>query len=97
MSKNCCSFSDAFAVQLGVGRIPAWVHRLADAGKALGLLQNADRNDDFTDISLEHVMATRLQRRFRERQAARMPPSVAPPPPPPAKRFGIGMFQCCGP
>jgi len=32
---NCCSFSDAFCIELGVGPIPEWVHRLADAGAAI--------------------------------------------------------------
>jgi len=35
LHKNCCSFSDAFAMELGVGRIPTWVHRFADAGAVL--------------------------------------------------------------
>merc|ERR1712039_1165335 len=35
LHKNCCSFSNVFAVELGVGEIPTWVHRLADAGASL--------------------------------------------------------------
>ena len=30
LRKNCCSFSDAFCIALGVGPIPMWVHRLAE-------------------------------------------------------------------
>ena len=32
---NCCNFSEAMCKALGVGTIPRWVHRLADAGCAL--------------------------------------------------------------
>eukprot|EP00931_Biecheleriopsis_adriatica_P040857 TRINITY_DN23400_c0_g1_i2.p1 TRINITY_DN23400_c0_g1~~TRINITY_DN23400_c0_g1_i2.p1 ORF type:complete len:246 (-),score=68.63 TRINITY_DN23400_c0_g1_i2:16-726(-) len=32
LRRNCCSFSDEFCVQLGVGHIPAWVNNLAGAG-----------------------------------------------------------------
>lgn len=32
LRRNCCSFSDAFCVELGVGHIPAWVVNLAGAG-----------------------------------------------------------------
>lgn len=32
---NCCSFSDKFCIELGVGPIPTWVHSLADTGAAL--------------------------------------------------------------
>lgn len=35
LRKNCCSFSDAFAQELGVGPIPTWVHHLADVGATL--------------------------------------------------------------
>lgn len=35
LHKNCCSFSDAFAVNLGVGHIPEWVHHLAHIGAKL--------------------------------------------------------------
>jgi len=35
LHKNCCSFSDAFAVELGVGHIPEWVHHLAHLGAKL--------------------------------------------------------------
>lgn len=27
--RNCCHFADEFAVRLGVGHIPAWIHRFA--------------------------------------------------------------------
>merc|ERR1711924_81343 len=30
--KNCCSFSDAFARELGAGGLPGWVARLARGG-----------------------------------------------------------------
>ena len=35
LRRNCCHFSDALCVRMGVGPIPTWVHRLADAGAAL--------------------------------------------------------------
>lgn len=31
-NKNCCHFADDFCKRLGVGSIPAWVHRLANFG-----------------------------------------------------------------
>jgi hypothetical protein len=31
-NKNCCHFADDFCQRLGVGRIPTWVHRLANLG-----------------------------------------------------------------
>jgi hypothetical protein len=30
--RNCCTFSNALCLELGVGEIPAWVHRAARAG-----------------------------------------------------------------
>ena len=44
LRKNCCSFSDAFCIELGVGPIPKWVHRLADAGAAIGDAHRAEVN-----------------------------------------------------
>lgn len=35
LHKNCCSFSNAFAMELGVGKIPEWVHHLAHLGSAI--------------------------------------------------------------
>merc|ERR1712224_476437 len=35
LRKNCCSFSDAFCQELGVGPIPSWVTNLAGAGATL--------------------------------------------------------------
>eukprot|EP01064_Diplonema_japonicum_P006698 TRINITY_DN14542_c0_g1_i1.p1 TRINITY_DN14542_c0_g1~~TRINITY_DN14542_c0_g1_i1.p1 ORF type:complete len:185 (+),score=31.51 TRINITY_DN14542_c0_g1_i1:44-598(+) len=35
LSKNCCSFCDAFAKALGVGPIPTWVNRFAGAGSSV--------------------------------------------------------------
>merc|ERR1712107_383341 len=32
LRRNCCHFADDFAVRLGAGRIPGWVHRLARLG-----------------------------------------------------------------
>jgi len=69
--KNCCSFSKAFAVELGVGPVPAWSHRLADAGAALGVMKKTVEDDDIDDVLFEHVMAVRLQRGFRARKEAR--------------------------
>lgn len=35
LRKNCCDFSDALCVELGVGELPRWVMSLADAGASL--------------------------------------------------------------
>lgn len=35
LNRNCCHFSDTLCRWLGVGSIPDWIHRLADAGEAL--------------------------------------------------------------
>ena len=76
--KNCCSFSDAFAVELGVGRIPSWVKRLADAGAALGILKEKVEDDaDLDDVLFEHICAVRLQRKFRRRKQAKQEAIVA--------------------
>merc|ERR1712014_24929 len=32
LRRNCCHFADDFCQRLGVGRIPAWVYRLARIG-----------------------------------------------------------------
>lgn len=40
-SKNCCHFSNQFCVGLGVGEIPKWMYRLADAGAAVEGAGNA--------------------------------------------------------
>jgi len=42
LRRNCCSFSDEFCVQLGVGNIPPWVKNLAGAGATL--------DDGFTTV-----------------------------------------------
>lgn len=35
LEKNCCTFSNEFAIELGVGPIPEWVHALAHTAVAL--------------------------------------------------------------
>ena len=35
LRKNCCYFSEAFAVRLGVGYLPKWVNHLAHVGAVL--------------------------------------------------------------
>jgi hypothetical protein len=35
LKHNCCSFSKAFCLELGVGEIPYWVYELAETGSAL--------------------------------------------------------------
>lgn len=35
LQKNCCTFSNEFAIELGVGPIPEWVHALAHTAVAL--------------------------------------------------------------
>lgn len=35
LTRNCCHFSDALCVKLGVGHIPRWVMNLASAGDAV--------------------------------------------------------------
>ena len=36
LRKNCCTFSNVLCVELGVGTIPRWLHRLARLGAGLG-------------------------------------------------------------
>ncbi|KAJ8604092.1 hypothetical protein CTAYLR_001740 [Chrysophaeum taylorii] len=82
LRKNCCSFSNEFAIELGVGALPAWTNRLANIGAAVcgaggaGTTVNLchatfKQNDDIelTSLLLEHVMAVRMQAAFRSRQA----------------------------
>ncbi|KAJ8613225.1 hypothetical protein CTAYLR_004514 [Chrysophaeum taylorii] len=85
--KNCCSFSDEFTIELGVGQLPSWTNRLAKIGAALQdtlrLESNAaseaierfvadDPHYDVTSLLLEHVMAVRMQTAFRARKARRI-------------------------
>lgn len=35
VARNCCHFSREFSIGLGVGEIPRWLYRLADAGAAV--------------------------------------------------------------
>ena len=35
IARNCCHFSREFSIGLGVGEIPRWLYRLADAGAAV--------------------------------------------------------------
>jgi len=35
LRKNCCTFSNEFAIELGVGEIPRWTHRLANLAASL--------------------------------------------------------------
>jgi len=45
LTKNCCSFCDAFCIELGVGPIPKWVSNLAGAGATVqdGLFKAASK------------------------------------------------------
>lgn len=44
LRRNCCHFADEFCIRLGVGGIPAWIHRLARLGAGIEtMLQNAPR------------------------------------------------------
>jgi hypothetical protein len=49
LRRNCCTFADDFCQRLGVGRIPAWVHRLARMGaridNVIGVQQRAKSRD----------------------------------------------------
>lgn len=83
LKKNCCDFSNAFAIDLGVGQIPNWTCRLAHCGAMLhdtingaGTVCAADVDDedsllknDLSSLLLEHVMAVRMQTAFRARKA----------------------------
>ena len=42
LRRNCCSFSNELCIALGVGPIPPWTHRLADAGAALSDARRAE-------------------------------------------------------
>ena len=58
---NCCHFSDALCIKLGLGPIPAWVHSLADAGAALGDAEQA-AIEELHHIERDiHVYVARLQ------------------------------------
>lgn len=93
LRKNCCTFSNEFATELGVGGIPDWVHALADIGAGLNdmmaneihtnaihdahKLRTTWRRLDvkenhykgLEDMTLEYIMAVRLQRAYRARHA----------------------------
>lgn len=94
LRKNCCFFSNEFAIELGVGAIPAWVYTLADVGAWANQVVSwkeipfrAEPRSSFRrtftsdeqeernkyhhyveDLTLSHVMAVRLQRRYRARR-----------------------------
>jgi hypothetical protein len=92
-SKNCCTFSNELATELGVGGIPDWVLALANIGAGLNAMMGNEIHRDnihdshelrttwrsldmkethrkgLEDMTLEYVMAVRLQRAFRARHA----------------------------
>ena len=80
LRKNCCSFSREFAYELGVGELPDWIDRLAKWGTEV---DNAKRGEivEVRGAKLEakvveatffeHVMASRLQAKFRNRKMRR--------------------------
>lgn len=41
LSRNCCHFADDFCQRLGVGRIPAWIHRFSFIGTHVANMMNA--------------------------------------------------------
>lgn len=92
LRKNCCSFSNKLATELGVGGIPDWVISLANIAAGLDGMMHENSTENihdlhalrttwrsldakenqhkvFEDITLEYVMAVRLQRTFRARRA----------------------------
>ena len=81
LRKNCCSFSREFALELGVGEVPAWIDRLAKWGAALSKKkkkaqpQPGDEEwDDPTDMNtlfMEHVVAARVQAKWRAKKGQR--------------------------
>lgn len=76
LKKNCCFFCREFAILLGLGEIPNWTYRLANLGASLrdALHITPQVDDQLVDINavlIEHIMAVRMQRQFRARQARR--------------------------
>ena len=82
LRRNCCSFSDALCVALGVGPIPTWVHRLADAGAALGDEEQlvVRRLHEFEDAVAtdSRLLVSMLS---KHKPAKPPPPRDGPPPP----------------
>lgn len=95
LRKNCCTFSNELAIELGVGSIPDWVISLADIAAGIHTMMGKDLPEDIgrlhemrttwrsletkenqhkslEDMTLEYIMAVRLQRKFRARQEKRM-------------------------
>ena len=74
LQKNCCSFSRDFAISLGVGDVPSWIDRLAKWGTALqGPKKGQLPKPTEMDMRfMEHVMASRVQSRFRMRKWHRL-------------------------
>lgn len=84
LRKNCCHFCDELAIELGVGPTPAWTSRLANVGAMLeDTISGATKVDtlqhlimeeqDFclSSLLVDHIMAVKLQRAYRRRQAAK--------------------------
>jgi len=44
LRRNCCHFAEDFCLRLGVGGIPAWVHRLARVGANVDAMVQAARS-----------------------------------------------------
>jgi len=55
LNKNCCSFSDQFCIELGVGPMPHWVNRLARMGSVI--LTAASAPENFIGASAGSVSA----------------------------------------
>ena len=74
LQKNCCSFSREFALSLGVGDVPSWIDRLAKWGTALQGQKKGEvtKPSDQDLLFMEHVMASRVQSRFRTRKWQRI-------------------------
>lgn len=56
LRKNCCSYSNELAIELGVGGIPDWVHSLAHTGAALQTMMGRENSTD--DIHDRHELRT---------------------------------------
>lgn len=58
LHKNCCTFSNELAIELGVGGIPGWVMSLANIAAGVNAMMGKERNDAHDVHRLQALRAT---------------------------------------
>ena len=58
LHKNCCTFSNELAIELGVGEIPGWVMSMANVAAGVNAMMGKERNEANDVHRLQALRAT---------------------------------------